>query len=147
MSFESFRWRVGAKTRQIMLSSSDRGLLRGAYNVLRKFPGVRRLWRFLLRNADDWRNLKLYEAQGGIFAPPEQEIIGSTREYVFGNQAYFEELIDRVEKYERKLAHYDGPIAIVNNGLSSGGAERQIIYTLLGLQAEREPVFFYRAIS
>lgn len=142
MSFESFRWRVGAKTRQIMLSSSERGLLHGAYNVLRKFPGVRRLWRFLLRNSDDWRNLKLYEAQGGTFATPMQEILGYTREYAFGTQAYFEELIDRVEKYERKLTHYDGPIAIVNNGLSSGGAERQIIYTLLGLQAEREPVFF-----
>lgn len=114
------------------------------YHLVRKFPGVRQVWRLVdLTGHQVWTNVPGYATRGGLFGrnmaqkgaklPPEVE---------FEDKAYFSNLLARIAICEPRLDSVSRSIVLVNNGLSAGGAERQIINTLLGLKARGRHAIF-----
>ena len=136
------RWRLQQMVRAALYPTTPASPLRRAYSLLRRMPIVRGLWRSVAASSDDdWRDPVAYAGRGGVFAessatsdfgvPPE-----------FESENFFDDLLARAQACHPPQADADGPIVLVNNGLSAGGAERQIVFTLKGLKARGERALF-----
>ncbi len=142
MRLGNLRWRAQQAVRNVLLGTKPESPARLAYRVLRRVPGVRALWgRVSLRDSQDWHDVAAYAANNGKFAPSAAAPdFGPPLAY--DSPQFFEDLVARIEAHHPAQKTADGPIVLVNNGLSAGGAERQIVFTLAGLKARgRRAVF------
>jgi glycosyltransferase involved in cell wall biosynthesis len=140
MAFQRARWKLRESIRELMLRVPEDHLLRRAYGVVRRLPFVRAAWRSL-GGHETWRDVERYAAAGGTFAGSDAPGDGAPS-HTFGDDAYFQNLIDRIHASPLPCEPVKGRIVLVNNGLSAGGAERQIVYTLTGLKARGHDVRF-----
>jgi glycosyltransferase involved in cell wall biosynthesis len=140
MAFQRARWRLREGVRALMLRLPDDHLILRTYRLVRRVPLVGKVWR-ALGGDDAWRNVERYVAEGGVFAASDA---GDSRapKHAFGEEAYFLDLIDRIQASQAQHQAEPGRIVLVNNGLSAGGAERQIVYTLTGLKSRGHDVRF-----
>ncbi len=140
MRLRTIGWKLGARVRALMLASNETGPLRRLHKIVRRVPGVQALWRSIAGKSTHWTEVEPYIAGSGTFwsdinddrhrfvAPPD-----------FDNENYFTDLLMRIDACTPTIAPAPTPgnsarIILINNGLSSGGAERQIVYTLSGLK-------------
>jgi len=144
MSLESIRWKVTQAVRRGLLGTKPNGFARRLYGAARKFPLVHSLWRFLDKDGtSDWLDTNNYARVGGIFASgfaPTTSFEPLPADAT--SEAFFANFIQRVRWCEPPLEAIPGRIVLINNGLSAGGAERQIKYTLTGLAARGKDVRF-----
>lgn len=115
-----------------MLASVDGGALRKLYFAARGVPGVRRLWRSISPD-DNWRDVEAYAKAQGRFAVAGPAPAGELPR--FESDRYFPTLLSRICEARGTAPSIPGRIVLINNGLSAGGAERQIVCTLNGLAA------------
>jgi glycosyltransferase involved in cell wall biosynthesis len=132
---QSAQWRVAQAVRRRLLSAGPDSLTLSAYRALRSAGPVRLAWRLLVRgDAASWRDTARYAAAGGTFALGAAGRRGpSAPSPAFDDPDFFDVLLQRVAACEPRDEPVAGRILLVNNGLSAGGAERQIVYTLTGL--------------
>lgn len=142
MSLESIRWKVTQAVRRGLLGTKPNGFARRIYDAARKLPLVHGLWRRLDKDGtNNWLDTNNYVRAGGIFAsdpPASFEALPTDAT----SEAFFSNLIQRIRTYEPPLQAAQGRIVLINNGLSAGGAERQIKYTLTGLAARKKDIRF-----
>ena len=143
MMFDGLRWRIKTKISGMLLSERPDHPLRRTYAVLRRWPPIQILWKIMAgETVGGWRDVRAYAAHGRAFAqsatsPPA---FGAPRE--FEDPKFFSDLLRRIADCEPVDASPSGPAILINNGLSAGGAERQIVFTLTGLKAAGERVAF-----
>lgn len=123
-----------------MLGTTDDHPLRTAYRIVRRLPFVSATWR-MLAGGDRWRRIEQYAARGGKFAVGNRTP-SPTPIPTFGSEEYFRVLINLITASRPAVEPEPGRVVLVNNGLSAGGAERQIVYTLQGLKARGYDVRF-----
>lgn len=141
MRFARFRWRAERFVRSLLLKTRSDSHAHGVYRALRRVPGVSAAWRSLTGKAlDDWRDVARYTARDGAFAAELKAFPAAPPE--FESDQFFENLVERIEANHPAEANAQGAIVLVNNGLSAGGAERQIVFTLTGLKARGEKALF-----
>lgn len=142
MVIRSLRWRAQQAVRNALIGTKPDSPARLAYRVLRRLPGVSALWRrFSFRASDDWRDVASYAANKGTFAPsasPNEDSPSSG----YADPDFFDALVACIETHHPAQDFADGPVVLVNNGLSAGGAERQIVFTLIGLKARGRRALF-----
>jgi glycosyltransferase involved in cell wall biosynthesis len=105
---------------------------------------VRLAWRLLAHgDAAGWRDTARYAAAGGNFAPGrEGRATLAPLAAGFDDCDFFDLLLQRIEMCEPWFEPVAGRVVLVNNGLSAGGAERQVLYTLTGLARRGRDVRF-----
>jgi glycosyltransferase involved in cell wall biosynthesis len=129
------RWRLSQAVREALLASRSDSLLISAYRLLRRVPGIGSLWRLIDRSAHvAWMDPDRYAAAGGLFAAVAPSRARLPAPVAFDHPEVFIRLLERIRACREPLRP-ETPVVIVNNGLSAGGAERQILATLAGLQA------------
>lgn len=143
MSVNNFRWRISEAIRRAMFRTHENAPLRRIYNVVRTVPGVRHLWRAIdARNPTDAAFAR-HVAGGGVFGPSAPHDSAALPLVVpFEDPQFFRNLIARISACEPRIAPASDSVVLVNNGLSSGGAERQIVNTMIGLKARSIPAVF-----
>lgn len=133
------RWALQQSVRRLLLSTGERGMARRAYRALRAFPPVRALWRLAAGEAlGAWQDPEAYVRAGGVFEPTTETPTSAAPR--FEDPAFYGVLLSRIRAMPREAGA--GPVVLVNNGLSAGGAERQIVATLTGLKASGQDVRF-----
>ncbi|MEZ6030005.1 MAG: glycosyltransferase [Hyphomonadaceae bacterium] len=143
MQLNNIRWRLSEAVRRTLFHTDDKHPLRHLYRVVRAVPGVRLLWRTIdARNPTD-AAFERHVSAGGIFGPSEPHDPETLPPVVaFDDPDFFRNLIARIKTCEPRLRTGSDTIVLINNGLSAGGAERQIINTMLGLKARDVPAVF-----
>jgi glycosyltransferase involved in cell wall biosynthesis len=144
MPENTLRWNISHQVRRALLGSTDDALLRRAYRLARKIPGVRQTWKLIGGHRYfDWVKVDLYVAQGGAFGGNRSlDNAASVPVVDFDSESFFPNLIERIRLCEPRLPEVTSTIVLINNGLSAGGAERQIMNTLLGLKSRGRPAVF-----
>jgi glycosyltransferase involved in cell wall biosynthesis len=130
--------------RRRLLSAGPDSLTLRTYRAVRSTPPVRFAWRVLVRgDSASWRDIGKYVASGGMFAPGHgTQPTRTAPPPDFDDPDFFDILLETIERCEPRIAAVSGRILLVNNGLSAGGAERQILYTLSGLARRGYDVAF-----
>lgn len=144
MWLHTFRWRTSAAIRRVLTSGGEGSLVFRLYEAARGFPGFRQLWRQIDRGASSpLHDTQFYVSIGGRFADSDAPVPAEGHAPPeFGADNYFTDLVSRIAASIPSSSNPTGPCVLINNGLSAGGAERQIVYTLLGLSARSIPVHF-----
>jgi glycosyltransferase involved in cell wall biosynthesis len=128
MWLQSIRWNISEAVRRTLLSARRDGLLIRAYKLLKSAPGVKWVWRQIERGGRPWQHMDLYTRR----TPPP-----------FEDNAFFDDLLERIRQATPERKEPETNLCVlINNGLSAGGAERQIAYTLRGLSERGLPVDF-----
>jgi glycosyltransferase involved in cell wall biosynthesis len=124
-------WRIGARLRAVLTSVSDDHPLRRAYRLLRRLPGVTRVWRATLGSpATAFVEANHYALTGAFGSHAETCLpVDATIEH-----GLFETIFERAAAYEPAIEPVPGRVIVVNCSLAAGGAERQVVNTLLGLK-------------
>lgn len=120
-----------------LLSAPGRHPVRALYSVLRRAPGVTLAWR-ALAGGDSWKDVPRYAVRGGVFA--DSAAPGAPTEEAFGVESYFTALINSAGSVSPESQ--ENRVVLVNNGLSAGGAERQVVLTLSELKRAGVDVSF-----
>lgn len=127
------RTRIALSIRRALLAAGPDSALLATYRSLRSLPLVRLGWRLVDPSADDL-SVAAYEKKGGSFTPsPAHDDAGPSPE--FYQPGYFDHLLRAIGRARAQYEPVERRVVLVNNGLSAGGAERQIVYTLTGLKA------------
>lgn len=131
----SARWRLAQAVRRLLASAGPDSRILAAYQALRSAAAVRLAWRLLVGGgAAGWRDIRRYAAAGGAFAKASPgRLTVPALPASLDDADFFDILVQRIEACGSRAGSAAGPIVLVNNGLSAGGAERQILYTLKGL--------------
>lgn len=142
MWLQTLRWRTSAAVRRVLTSGGETSPVFRLYKTVRDVPGFRQLWQQIDRGASTpLHDMEFYISIRGRFAESEAASpVGDSAPPAFNADNYFEDLVGRITASSQPAenpAGLDpaGLCVLVNNGLSAGGAERQIVYTLLGLSA------------
>jgi glycosyltransferase involved in cell wall biosynthesis len=143
MAANNFRWRISEAVRRTLFRTDEKHPLRRVYTVVRSIPGVRQLWRTIdTRRPTDAAFAKLV-AQGAVFGQSASHDPAALPPVVsFEDSDFFPNLIARIRSCEPRPRSRNDTVVLVNNGLSAGGAERQIVNTMLGLKARGVPAVF-----
>lgn len=125
-------WHIGARVRAALTSVSDDHPLRRVYRLLRRLPGVRRVWRATLGSpAAALVETDRYAVEGVFASHADLSVpVDATVEH-----GLFETIFERAAAYETAIDPVPGRVVLVNCSLAAGGAERQVVNTLLGLKA------------
>ncbi|HVY88751.1 MAG TPA: glycosyltransferase [Hyphomonadaceae bacterium] len=117
------------------MRTTDNHPLRRAYHVVRRLPGVSNAWRKIDTGAiPDEAEFVRYVERKGQFGPSADHDPGVLPPVVdFDSEDFFPNLLARIAACEPTPQAGDA-IVLINNGLSAGGAERQIVNTLTGLK-------------
>ena len=143
MSANNIRWRVSEAVRRTLFRTGKKHPLRRIYNIVRAVPGVRQVWRAIDTRRPSAKSFAQHIARGGLFGPSAPHDAASLPPVVpFEHPAFFTNLIARISACEPRPVRATEVVALVNNGLSAGGAERQIVNTMLGLKARGVPAVF-----
>lgn len=144
MSENTLRWQLSRHIRRALRRNGDASAIGHAYRIARSIPGVRQTWRLIDRNAHlAWADVATYASRGGAFGqslPPAEQVFPPIAK--FGDDAFYPSLIARIRACEPPMGEAASVVVLVNNGLPAGGAERQIVNTLLGLQSRDRPAVF-----
>lgn len=144
MSIESIRWKITQAVRRGLLGTKPNGFVRQLYGTVRTLPLVNAIWRRLDQGGtSNGLDASCYARMGGVFSTNSL----STTQFDAPaadptSQAFFTDLIQRIRACEPALQAVPGRIVLINNGLSAGGAERQIKYTLIGLARQGKDIRF-----
>jgi glycosyltransferase involved in cell wall biosynthesis len=143
MPTHSLRWRITEAIRRELLSTSENHPVRRAYAFVRQIPGVRQIWRLVDTGPiPPPAAFRIYVKRRGVFGDSTTHDPDSLPPIVsFDDEAFFPNLIKRIEACEPKTPPADS-VVLINNGLSAGGAERQIVNTLFGLKKRGVPAIF-----
>ena len=136
MAFDAVRWRIAQAVRRSLLATSETHTIRRAYLWLRASHLVQYLWRLIDRDGDaDWLATERYAASGGIFAESANVKVKTAAASLVSieSETFYDDLLARIATHEPRDAPVPRRAVLINNGLSAGGAERQIVYTLTGL--------------
>lgn len=126
------RTRIALSVRRALLAAGPDSALLATYRSLRSLPLVRLGWRLVDPTAEDL-SVAAYEKKGGTFAPsPQPAATGPSPELY--QPGYFDHLLQAIKRAPARYEPAPRRVVLVNNGLSAGGAERQIVYTLTGLK-------------
>lgn len=144
MSDRTVRWRLSRYIRHVLLKSGEDSAFKRSYRLARRIPGVRLAWSLIDHNSHrPWWDIQRYVSNGGVFG---QSLAPEGRKFpapvAFENDGLFASLIDRIRACEPPIGEVTDTAVLVNNGLSAGGAERQIINTLVGLNARGQSAVF-----
>ncbi len=134
--FSTVRWQMAQAVRELMLATPPEHPLRRAHAMVRTLPIVRQIWRAVLGGAEPtWMHPDKYAQSGGAFAisasPGNWNMVG--RLPLHNEESFYRDLLMRIDSTIKRDTLASDTIVLINNGLSSGGAERQIVYTLTGL--------------
>jgi glycosyltransferase involved in cell wall biosynthesis len=143
MSASNFRWRISEAVRRTLFRTGENHPLRRIYNIVRTVPGVRVLWRAIDARRPTETGFAKLVSGGAVFGPSAPHDAASLPAVVaFDDPKFFPNLIARIRACEPHAGRHDDTVVLVNNGLSAGGAERQIVNTMLGLKARGVPAVF-----
>jgi glycosyltransferase involved in cell wall biosynthesis len=143
MSANSIRWRISEAVRRKLFRLDENHPLGRLYRILRAVPGVTQVWRLIDRRRPTARAFAKYVSGGGSFGPDAPHDPACLPPVVpFEHPDFFSNLIARIVACEPRPETATDTIVLVNNGLSAGGAERQIVSTMLGLKARSMPAVF-----
>jgi glycosyltransferase involved in cell wall biosynthesis len=96
---------------------------------------VNRLWRLVDEGATGpWTDPQRYAREGGVFHRGRPVSHNLPPPSSFEDPEFFSRLIERITACEAPPEPAEDRVVLVNNGLCSGGAERQILATLRGLK-------------
>ncbi|MEN5094210.1 glycosyltransferase [Pseudomonas protegens] len=117
-----FIWRAGEKLILSINKSSENNILRKIVAVAKKIPGLRTVWRRTFKRED------LLLTKSGN---EQSNNSGLTSDVLY------QELLQRAVESVSRMDYTAIPrrVILVNAGLAAGGAERQIVNTLIGLKA------------
>jgi glycosyltransferase involved in cell wall biosynthesis len=139
-------WRLGDKTvRRIISLPQDHVVRRFVYGV-RKLPFVLRFWRKIFKRPSPFAVQPRRTGEGSgppgdgsqvALTPNHANPVAADAEQSHLDLAFFRELLRRAQI----MAKHAKPaisrrVILVNAGLTAGGAERQIVNTLLGLRTK-----------
>lgn len=143
MSVNNFRWQISEAVRLQLFRVGEHHPLRRLYRIVRAVPGVTHVWRAIDRPRPTASALAEYVSGGGLFGPAVPHDPCSLPPVVpFEHPDFFSNLIARITTCEPRPETTTDTIVLVNNGLSAGGAERQIVSTMLGLRGHSMPAVF-----
>jgi len=143
MSANNIRWRISEAVRRGLFRVDEKHPLRRLHRIVRAVPGVTQVWRAIDRRGPTPRAFAEYVSGGGLFGPAAPHDPVSLPPVVpFEDPDFFSNLIARIAACEPRPEVATDTIVLVNNGLSAGGAERQIVTTMLGLKARNIPAVF-----
>jgi glycosyltransferase involved in cell wall biosynthesis len=128
-----------------MLGTTAEHPLRRLRALVISLPLLRRLWRALFGSAEPvWMDVSRYAKEGGVFAPVQvkAQLDQQAAPPLHQAEQYYPDLLARIDASVWSEPAPSDPVCIINNGLSGGGAERQIVYTLTGLAARGRNVRF-----
>lgn len=125
------RTHIALAVRRALLAAGPDSALLAAYRSLRSLPFIRLGWRLVDPTAADL-GVAAYEKKGGAFASSAPRAAGPSPELY--QPGYFAHLLQAIEQAAPRYEPVERRVVLVNNGLSAGGAERQIVYTLTGLK-------------
>lgn len=136
MPINSLRWRISETVRRALFRADEKHPLRRAYQLIRTIPGIRPLWRTIDARAPTNAAFERHVLGGGVFGPTADHDPASLPPVVpFDDPDFFSNLIARIEACEPRDRSRTDTVVLVNNGLSAGGAERQIVNTMTGFKA------------
>lgn len=128
----AFLWRAGARFRRSLASVADDHPLRRGYRLVRRLPRVSEVWRATVGTAAlSLIEPEKYAARGRFASHGDVSAPVTTGP----KSGLFETIFERAAKYEIPIEAIPGRVVVVNCSLSAGGAERQVVNTLLGLKA------------
>jgi len=145
MLLSSLRWKLKRFTSNYLAQTAEDHPIRLSYVFLRQSILIRLIWKYLTSFSEEWRDINTYIRKGGRFAKCKVSV--KTNKVIninhkFGDDGFF----NLLKKAAQKEIFYYTPIQnrvfIVNNSLTSGGAERQILYTIEGLQKSELEIIF-----
>ena len=115
-------WRAGEKLVHSISQQPENHPLQKAVRITKQIPVLRTLWR---------RTFKREDLSSGMISNGQQNDSGLSAE------ALYKELIQRAHESAKSMGYKAIPrrVLLVNAGLAAGGAERQIVNTLVGLKA------------
>jgi glycosyltransferase involved in cell wall biosynthesis len=143
MSANNIRWRISEAVRRKLFRVDEKHPLRRLHRIVRTVPGVTQVWRAIDKRRPTARAFAKHVSGGGVFGPAAPHDPVSLPPVVpFDHPDFFSNLIARIAACEPRPEAATDTIVLVNNGLSAGGAERQIVGTMLGLKARRMPAVF-----
>lgn len=118
-------WQIGERFVQRISNLPAQSPVRGLMTVARRVPGARMVWHRVFRRGGPAGKVPVWEAAQGPASADHLDL------------AYFRELLARAraEARRRPGEPVPGRILLVNAGLAAGGAERQVVNTLVGLKA------------
>lgn len=134
-------WLAGRSIRNALTAVDDGHPLRRAYGLARRSGVLQGAWRrFFASSGHDLFDVQAYAAAGGQFREPCAH--GDPPPLTGDLEADLSALVARAVALERPYEPAPGRVLVINCGLAAGGAERQIVNTVLGLAAEGVDVAF-----
>lgn len=138
---------IVAKVKRYLLSKPANHPARRAHRLLRRLPLVSFVWRKVLAaQSTNFYTIASYRKAGGIYAPSAASHAGVTRQvtprklpFEWG---FMEDVIEAAKIYEPSYKPEPGSVVLVNCSAAAGGAERQLVKTLIGLKERRYKPFF-----
>src|SRR5690606_4671070 len=128
MPINNLRWRISETVRRSLFRTDEKHPLRRAYQLIRTIPGVRLLWRTIDARTPTNAAFERHVLGGGVFGPTTEHAPASLPPVVsFDDPDFFSNLISRIEACEPRDQSRTDTVVLINNGLSAGGAERQIV--------------------
>lgn len=115
-------WRAGEKLLRSIAQQPESHPLRKIVRITKQVPMLRTLWR---------RTFKREDLSSGMLSKGRQNDSG------FSEEALYKELLQRARESAQSIGYkaIQRRVLLVNAGLAAGGAERQIVNTLIGLKA------------
>lgn len=135
-------WRLGWSVRDRLAAAPPGHPIHAAARTLRSVAPVRAIWkRYVFKPDTVAIGVRGYAEAGGVFRDarvpvPELKPVGPELEEALAA------VVQRARVYEEPYEPVPNSALIVNCGLSAGGAERQILNTLAGLQKRGVHVAF-----
>lgn len=143
MSANNIRWRISEAVRRTLFRIDDKHPLRRLYRIVRAIPGVTQMWRAIDTRRPTEKAFAQHVAGGGVFGPAASHDAASLPPIVpFDHPDFFLSLIARIAACEPRPEAASDTVVLINNGLSAGGAERQIVSTMVGLKGRGVPAVF-----
>jgi glycosyltransferase involved in cell wall biosynthesis len=143
MAANNLRWRISEAVRRTLFRIDEKHPLRRIYSVVREIPGVRQVWRTIDTRRPTAAAFAKHVSRGAVFGPSAPHDPAALPPVVpFEDPKFFPNLIARIRACEPRPESRNDTVVLVNNGLSAGGAERQIVNTMLGLKARGVPAVF-----
>lgn len=115
-------WRTGDKLLRSVHQQSPHHPLRRLAEIAKDVPLIRKVWRGMFRRGE---------------LSPSSTGFAARRNPDLSEEALYKELLLRASACAKSAAFHPVPrrVLLVNAGLAAGGAERQIVNTLIGLNA------------
>ncbi len=138
---------IVAKVKRYLQSQPANHPARRGHRLLRRLPLVSFFWRKVLAaQSTNFYTIESYRKAGGIYAPHAVPNLGASRQQARHKipleWRFIEDVVEAARIYERSYTPEPGSIVLVNCSAAAGGAERQLVKTLIGLKQRNYKPFF-----